>query len=501
MPDINITVAHKVAVSDTQSIVCDNSDYTVHWTLDAEWSAYDTKTMRTIYMDGTFEDKVFSGDVIALPVCTVPGAVQIGLFAGDIRTSRVAILRALPSVRSAAGAPADPTPDVYDQLMARMAQLETSDWAQNDPTAKDYVRNRTHYVSRESVVVVPEQEITTAVQDDFDIATLNDVDSDAFKTLYGSEDDTTFDVVFDGVSYPCKWLEQGGNRIPVFGNLAISNPSLTDTGEPFCVAPRPEDTFVIGCKVAGTHTVAVSYQQDVVHTLDPKYIKDMYYAESEEQPLVPEVEIDTSWNGDYTKRIQADCPSEGQTIIVTYDGVKYERKAQIFMGYVVVGNTALSGAGTTATDTGEPFYLRFWKTHCGGEMVLMHAILADGTTAHTLSAATIVEQVHTIQDKYMPSWVMSNEHGAVMFYAEADNIDTKVSIPSPPMVSGFKRCFVLIRFYAGGRKGKVKTISTPYGAFNICSVKTGAQITDEEIPYGNMLVAITGTEAYCLNPR
>lgn len=127
MPDINITVAHKVAVSDTQSIVCDNSDYMVHWTLDDEWSAYDTKTMRTIYMDGTYTDKVFSGDTIALPVCTVPGAVQIGLFAGNLRTSRVAILRALPSVRSAAGAPADPTPDVYDQLMELIKGLGGAD--------------------------------------------------------------------------------------------------------------------------------------------------------------------------------------------------------------------------------------------------------------------------------------------------------------------------------------------------------------------------------------
>lgn len=127
MPDINITVAHKVAVSDTQSIVCDNSDYMVHWTLDEEWSTYDTKTMRTIYMDGTYEDTVFSGDVIALPVCTVPGVVQIGLFAGDIRTSRVAILRALPSVRSGAGAPADPTPDVYDQLMELIKGLGGAD--------------------------------------------------------------------------------------------------------------------------------------------------------------------------------------------------------------------------------------------------------------------------------------------------------------------------------------------------------------------------------------
>lgn len=278
MPDINITVAHKVAVSDTQSIVCDNSDYAVHWTLDEEWNAYDTKTMRTIYMDGTYEDTVFAGDTIALPVCTVPGAVQIVLFAGDIRTSRVAILRALPSVRSAAGAPKDPDKSVYDQLMERMAQLETPDWAQNDPDAKDYVRNRTHYVSRERKALVPEQEVTTAVQDNFNTAMLNDVDSDALKTLYDSEDDTTFDVVFDGTSYPCKWLEQGGNRIPVFGNLAIVNSNFTDTGEPFCVELLIQSDAIaalaIACKVAGTHTVAVSYQQDVVHKIDGKFLPD-----------------------------------------------------------------------------------------------------------------------------------------------------------------------------------------------------------------------------------
>lgn len=127
MPDINITVAHKAAVSDTQSIVCDNSDYTVHWTLDDEWSAYDTKTMRTIYIDGTYTDTVFSGDTIALPVCTVPGVVQIGLFAGDIRASRMAIMRALPSVRSAVGAPEDPPKNVYDQLMELIKGLGGAD--------------------------------------------------------------------------------------------------------------------------------------------------------------------------------------------------------------------------------------------------------------------------------------------------------------------------------------------------------------------------------------
>ena len=153
MHDINITVAHKVAVSDTQSIVCDNSDYMVHWTLDEEWSAYDTKTMRTIYIDGTYTDTVFSGDTIELPVCTVPGVVQIGLYAGNLRTSRVAILRALPSVRSAAGAPADPTPDVYDQLMDLIKGLGGADLEAIKTAVAEYL---TEHPIEETDPTVPE---------------------------------------------------------------------------------------------------------------------------------------------------------------------------------------------------------------------------------------------------------------------------------------------------------------------------------------------------------
>lgn len=145
------------------------------------------------------------------------------------------------------------------------------------PTAKDYIKNRTHYVSQENKVIAPEQEVTTAVQNNFNIAILNGVDFDTFKTLFNSEDNTTFDVVFDGASYPCKWLEQNGVRIPVFGNLAITDSSLTDTGEPFCTSlgeePGARDILAIACKVAGTHTVAVNYPQDVVHTINPKYIE------------------------------------------------------------------------------------------------------------------------------------------------------------------------------------------------------------------------------------
>nr|DAN61177.1 MAG TPA: collagen alpha 1(VIII) chain protein [Caudoviricetes sp.] len=128
MPDISITVTDKRPVCTAgTTVVCDNSDYIVHWDLDEEWSAYDTKTMRVIYMDSTYADIVFSGDIVALPPVPVPGCVQIGLYAGDIHTSRMALLRALSSVRSASGAPANPTPDVYNQLMELIKGLGSVD--------------------------------------------------------------------------------------------------------------------------------------------------------------------------------------------------------------------------------------------------------------------------------------------------------------------------------------------------------------------------------------
>lgn len=123
--DIKITVRRKLPICGDVAIVCNNSDYTVIWELDEEWSGYDTKTMRTVYKDGTYTDTVFTGNTVALPVVTVPGTVKIGLYAGDIRTSRAALIRAFPSITSDGGAPAAPSEDVYNQLMELIKQMGT----------------------------------------------------------------------------------------------------------------------------------------------------------------------------------------------------------------------------------------------------------------------------------------------------------------------------------------------------------------------------------------
>ena len=116
MPEIKIKIRDKRA-GGTGTVICGNSNYTVAWDLDQEWTPYDTKTMRVNLADGTYQDVVFAGDTAALPALSTPGWASVGLYAGDLHTSRAADLRVLPSVTTPSGAPANPAPDVYDQLM------------------------------------------------------------------------------------------------------------------------------------------------------------------------------------------------------------------------------------------------------------------------------------------------------------------------------------------------------------------------------------------------
>ena len=122
MPEIKIKIRDKRA-GGTGTVICGNSDYTVAWDLDQEWEPYSAKTMRVNLADGTYQDVVFTGNTAALPVLSTPGWASVGLYAGDLHTSRAADLRVLPSVTTSGGAPADPAEDVYAQITEKLNQL------------------------------------------------------------------------------------------------------------------------------------------------------------------------------------------------------------------------------------------------------------------------------------------------------------------------------------------------------------------------------------------
>lgn len=117
MKNLPITVEDLRPVAGVKTIVCNNSDYMVVWELDEDWDQA-AKTMRCTWPDGTYQDVVFTGTEAALPPCPAPGRVRIGLYAGNIHTTRPAELVAFPSILSDGGAPAAPGVDVYAQLLA-----------------------------------------------------------------------------------------------------------------------------------------------------------------------------------------------------------------------------------------------------------------------------------------------------------------------------------------------------------------------------------------------
>lgn len=129
MPDIHITVKEKVATGDGSRIVCGNSDYQAVFSFDEEWAAYDVKTARFVYPDGARNhlDVVFQGSTCHVPVLHNTIGVKVGVFAGELHTTTSAWFDCQKSVLcESGGTPADPSPDVYAQILEQLNRIETA---------------------------------------------------------------------------------------------------------------------------------------------------------------------------------------------------------------------------------------------------------------------------------------------------------------------------------------------------------------------------------------
>lgn len=134
MPIINITVAGKIATNTTpgEVIVCGNSDYSVKFALDSEWNAEPNRTARFVYYKNglrLYKDKEFTGDTVAVPVLSNIDYVEVGVYAGDLRTTTPAKVLCDRSILCG-----DPLEDLGPEEKAKLqaqigdlGQLQTSD--------------------------------------------------------------------------------------------------------------------------------------------------------------------------------------------------------------------------------------------------------------------------------------------------------------------------------------------------------------------------------------
>lgn len=115
-----------------RGITCDNSDYTVVWQLDEEWAQFEHRTMQVNYGDGTYERVLFTGDSCALPAIPVKDWFYVGLFAGDIHTTRPLKLFGFKAVTTGDGEERTPMPNGYAQAIEALdGKLDKNQGAAN----------------------------------------------------------------------------------------------------------------------------------------------------------------------------------------------------------------------------------------------------------------------------------------------------------------------------------------------------------------------------------
>lgn len=188
---IEVNVSNKIArLADKNTVaVCENSDYVIHFNFDEEWAKFETKTARFKW-GGKYTDVVFTGNECAMPIVNNVYSVKIGVYAGDLHTTTSALLMMKKSIRcgnepesSASQEVRNEFLDVLDKRTGDLSALKTTskdnlvaaineaaasggaDWNQNDPTAKDYVKNRTHYRSIEQATMTVSAGLGAALVD------------------------------------------------------------------------------------------------------------------------------------------------------------------------------------------------------------------------------------------------------------------------------------------------------------------------------------------------
>lgn len=164
--DIKITIKEKIATLEKNAfIVCGNSDYVINFSFDEEWAAYKTKTARFMH-GGNYTDVVFDGEQCSIPVMRNTTGVYVGVFAGDMHTTTPAYIPCKKSIACIGGAPAEPTPDVYAQLLelinAKMASVSTIDTI-NGGRLHFFVGTQTEY---ESLTAEEKENLFAIITDD-----------------------------------------------------------------------------------------------------------------------------------------------------------------------------------------------------------------------------------------------------------------------------------------------------------------------------------------------
>lgn len=137
---IHITVRDRVpTITDGEDVISHNSDYVAEFEFDEEWQNK-VKTVYFVCEDGSYQAVVMSGNSCGVPMLDGEHRrIFVGVQAGSaekpsvLKTSRPCCLKVADSIADLLGQPIpDPTPDVYQQIIAMLEDIKKGEVSPED---------------------------------------------------------------------------------------------------------------------------------------------------------------------------------------------------------------------------------------------------------------------------------------------------------------------------------------------------------------------------------
>lgn len=235
--NIKITVRDRRAIVEgSPVIICGNSGYTVTFAFDDEWNLTGVRTARFVYFkDGTVqhEDVVFSDNVVAVPVLSDVAFVKVGVFAGDLCTTTPARINCEASILCGSGAVHEPTPDVYNQIMALFNEMaEKGAFGATEAQAQQIETNRANIQTQAQKIETNRADIAALADGSKkagDAEKLGGHDSSYFATAQSAaENKTSIDNLKSGTTPVGNANKVGGydinGLVTIDGRNTIFNP-------------------------------------------------------------------------------------------------------------------------------------------------------------------------------------------------------------------------------------------------------------------------------------
>lgn len=127
-------------------------------------------------------------------------------------------------------------------------------WNQNDPSAPDYIRNRTHYEEVITKIFLPETNF------DYSNDYFWEWEWDSFTYIYPINENVEYKIIFDNIEYKCIAVK-GLNGYSYIGNQSLENQKfneIIESNEPFLI-------YEYGVKAQpGKHTITITYLNNEV---------------------------------------------------------------------------------------------------------------------------------------------------------------------------------------------------------------------------------------------